>query len=136
AAPVLVPQIEVVLPDEAGVDLDAVATAGGRVANRNARVLAALQDDRDTKARAEALIEGFDPVFATHALRRLHDLHALGCGQTRDKAVIVLRDRAEVGLGNRRHLTAFVQEADDSGRLLHGLNDGVEQHTIEARVLK
>ena len=30
----------------------------------------------------------------------------------------------------------FVQEADDSGRLLHGLNEGVEQHTIEARVLK
>ena len=25
---------------------------------------------------------------------------------------------------------------DDSGRLLHGLNDRVEQHTIEARVLK
>jgi hypothetical protein len=28
------------------------------------------------------------------------------------------------------------RKAEDHRRLLHGLNDSVEQHTIEARVLK
>ncbi len=49
---------------------------------------------------------------------------------------VVLRDPAKIGLGDRRHLTALVQKTDDHGRLLHRLNDGIEQHTIEARVLK
>src|SRR5713226_7783069 len=33
-------------------------------------------------------------------------------------------------------MPTLVEEADDHGWLLHRLNDGVEQHTIEARVLK
>ena len=50
--------------------------------------------------------------------------------------MIVVRDLTEVGPGDRRHVPALVEEAHDHGRLLHGLNDGAEQHTIEARVLK
>jgi hypothetical protein len=33
-------------------------------------------------------------------------------------------------------MPTLVEEADNHGRLLHRLNDGVEQHTIEAGVLK
>jgi hypothetical protein len=50
--------------------------------------------------------------------------------------MVVLRNLAEVRPGNRRHAAILVQEADDHARLLHRLHDGVEQHTIEARVLK
>jgi hypothetical protein len=40
--------------------------------------------------------------------------------------------RTEFRFLRERHMPP----SPDSGRLLHGLNDGVEQHTIEARVLK
>jgi hypothetical protein len=33
-------------------------------------------------------------------------------------------------------VAVLVEEANDHRRLLHGLNDSVEQHTIETRVLK
>src|SRR5438874_7314612 len=81
ATPILVAQIEVVLPHEARVDLDTVATPGCRVADRDASVFTALQDDCHSEARAEAVIERFNPLFATYALGRLDDLHVLRCGQ-------------------------------------------------------
>src|SRR5207245_11447830 len=85
---------------------------------------------------AERVREGLGAVLAPYALGRLDDWDPLSCRQPADKAVVVLRDLAEVGLGDRRHLPALVQEADDHGRLLHRLHDRVEQHTIEARVLE
>src|SRR5712691_12263706 len=126
AAPLLVAHIKVVLPHEARRDSDAIATAGARVAHGNSGVLATLENDHDPEARAEALIEGLDPVFAPYAFGRLDDRNALSCRQPADKAVVVLRDLAKVGLGDRRHLPALIEEADDHGRLLHRLNDGVE----------
>src|SRR2546430_983384 len=83
--------IEVVLPHEARVDLDTVATPGRRIADRDAGVFTALQDDGDAEARAEAVIERFNPLFATYALGRLHDLDVLRCGQSADETVVVLR---------------------------------------------
>ena len=77
-----------------------------------------------------------NPVFSTDAFGRLNDLDALSRCQPADKAVVALRDLSEVGLCNRRHMPTLVEEADDHSRLLHRLNDGVEQHTLEARVLK
>src|SRR5262249_10143401 len=136
AAPFRVAQIEVVQPHEPGADLDAVAARRSRIADGASGGLAALEDDRDAEARAEALIERLDPVLAPDTFGRLDDRDALRCCQTSHKAVVVLGDLAEVGPGDRRHLPALVEEADDHRRLLHGLNDGVEQHTIEARVLK
>src|SRR6266849_5196373 len=136
AAPVLGAQIKVVLPHEARRDSDAIATAGTRVADCDSGVLATLENDHDPEARAEALIEGLDPVLAPYAFGRLHDRDALSCRQPGDKAVVVLRNLAEVTLGDRRHLPALVEEADDHRWLLHRLNNRVEQHTIEARVLK
>ncbi len=136
AAPLLVAQIKVVLPHEARRDSDAIATAGARVADGDSGVLATLENDHDPEARAEALIEGLDPVLAPYAFGRLHDRDAMSCRQAGDKAMVVLRDLAEVTLGDRRHLTALVEEANDHRWLLHRLNNRVEQHTIEARVLK
>ncbi len=104
ATPLLVAQIEVVLPDEARADLDAIATAGRRVADGDAGVLAALADDHDT----EALIERLDLVLSSKAFERLNDLEALRRRQTTHKAVVVLRDPAKnkalVIEGTCRHL--------------------------------
>jgi len=113
-----------------------IAAAGRRVADSDSGVFTALEDDDDAEARAKTLIERLDPVFPTNPFRRLDDLYALTRCQPAHKAVVVLRDLAEVGLGNRGHLPTLVEEADDHPWLLHRLNDGVEQHTIEARVLK
>ncbi len=100
ATPVLIAQIEVVLPHEARADLNAVATSGRGVADGDPSVLAALEDDRDAEARAEALIERLDPVFSPYAFGRLDDLYALSCCQMTYEAVVVLRDLAKVCLGN------------------------------------
>jgi hypothetical protein len=56
--------------------------------------------------------------------------------QLTDEAVVVLRHLPEVGPCNRRDVLALIEEADDQCRPLHRLNDSVEQHTIEARVLQ
>jgi hypothetical protein len=136
APPLLVAQVEVVLPDEARDDFDAIATAGRGIADGDPSVLATLEDDRDTALRAETAVVRLDPVLAPHTLGWLDDGHVLLCGETANEAVIVVRDLAEVGPGDRGHVPVRVEEAHDHGRLLHRLNDGVQQHTIEARVLK
>src|SRR5262249_28864820 len=125
APPLVITQIEVVLPDEPRTDLDAVAATGAGIADGHPSVLAALEDDDDPQARAKALIERLDPVFATDAFGRLDDGDLLRCRQLRDEAMVVFRDLAEVAPGNRRHLAILVQEANDHARLLHRLHDGV-----------
>jgi hypothetical protein len=136
ASPLLVAQIEVVLPDEARDDLDAIATARRGIADGDPSVLTTLEDDRDTALRAEAAVVRLDPVLAPHTLGWLDHGHVLLCGETAHEAVIVVRDLTQVGPGDRGHVPVLVEEAHDHGRLLHRLNDGVQQHTIEARVLK
>jgi len=136
ATPVCVADVEVVLPDKAADDFDAIAASRRRVADGDARILAALEDDGDAKVRAQRLIEGLDPILSADVLGRLDNLHTLGKGYLTDPAVIVLRHSPKVGLGNRGHTKTLVQKADDHRRPLHRLNDGVQEHTIEARVLK
>src|SRR5713226_9374160 len=136
AAPLTVAQVEVVLPHETGAHLDAIAAAGRRITHSDSSVFAALEDDHDPEARAVTLVKRLHPVFPPYPFGRLHDRDALSRCQPADKAVVALRDLSEVGPRNRTHLPTLVEEADNHGRLLHRLNDGVEQHTIEARVLK
>ena len=69
--------IEVVLPHEARQDSDAIATAARRVAHRDSRVLAALEDDHDSETLAESRVERLDPFLSTHTFGRFDDLHAL-----------------------------------------------------------
>src|SRR5437763_4618659 len=103
ATPLVIAQIEVILPHETRADLDAIAAAGRRIADGHAGVLAALEDDHDADTRSETLIERLDPVLSTDAFGRLDDRDvASGC-QPADKPVVVLRHLAEVGPGDRRH---------------------------------
>jgi hypothetical protein len=85
-----VAEVEVVLPDKPGADLDMIAAVGGRVADGHAGALAALEDDGQAEARAQGLVERLDPHLQPHAFWRLHDLDARRASQLLDPAVVVL----------------------------------------------
>src|SRR5512135_2538719 len=134
AAEVLVLEVEVVLPDEAVAELDVIALA--RKADGHAGVLAALEDHGDAVLALQVLIVGLDPVLAPNVFGRLDDLQVSLFGEALDEVMVIVGNGPEVGRGQLGRQPFLLEVADDRGRVLQNLDDGVEKDAIKAGVVE
>jgi hypothetical protein len=95
-AKVSILQVEVVLPDTAGIELDSVSAGFAFIADGDPGVLAAFEDDGDARRGTNPVEEGLDKIFATDFFGGHDDIDLLVPSHVFDPAMVVLGDLTEV----------------------------------------
>jgi hypothetical protein len=131
-AEVAILEVEVVLPNEAIEQFDVVALLGKT--DCDACVLTALEDHTDTRLAVQVLEKRFHPIFATNLFGRFDNLDLAFRREGLHRLMIFGRDGTEVSRRQGSCLPLVFEEADNAGRILKHLNDGIEENTIKAGV--